>query len=146
MPPSPLPRLLLPARLLADLLSQALAESPLECCGLLAGPPAAAGAEAARVTARYPLPNAAASPREYQGDARATRAAFEEIDARGLALHAVYHSHPAARAVPSRTDLERNAFGADVVHLIVSLLTEPPTVRGWRLGENDYHEADWQTE
>jgi proteasome lid subunit RPN8/RPN11 len=142
MPP-PFPRLLLPASLLEGVVAHALGERPLECCGLLAGEPPAPGADAARVSARYPLPNAAASPREYQGDARATRAAFEAIDARGLALLAVYHSHPTSAAVPSRTDLERNAFGAEVVHLIVSLLTDPPTVQGWRLGETDYQEADW---
>jgi proteasome lid subunit RPN8/RPN11 len=145
MPPTPFPRLVLPAALLSDLLAQARDEHPLECCGLLAGRPAA-GAGGVRVTVRYPLPNEAASPREYQGDVRATRAALEDIDARGLDLLAVYHSHPTSGPVPSRTDLERNAFGDGVVHFIISLLTDPATVRGWRLGENDYREADWQVE
>jgi proteasome lid subunit RPN8/RPN11 len=132
----------IPADLFADLLAQAKAERPLECCGLLAGTAPADGI--ADVAVRYALPNAVASAREYQGDLRAVRAALEDIDRRGLDLLAVYHSHPTSAPVPSRTDLERNAFGQTLVHLIVSLTTDPPGVRGWWLGETEYREAEWK--
>ena len=46
----------------------AAAEAPLECCGLLAGPPNLDGD--AIVAARYPLANAAASPTEYESESR----------------------------------------------------------------------------
>ena len=56
---------------------------------------------------------------------------------------AVYHSHPTSHAVPSRTDLERHGM-EEVVCLIVSLTTNPPTVRGWWLTEANYREAEWE--
>jgi proteasome lid subunit RPN8/RPN11 len=62
---------------------------------------------------------------------------------RGLEILAVYHSHPAAPPVPSRTDLARNYY-PDAVTLIVSLTTTPPTVRGWWLTDRDYREAEWE--
>jgi proteasome lid subunit RPN8/RPN11 len=61
----------------------------------------------------------------------------------GLEMLAVYHSHPTSAPVPSRKDLERNYYGELVVHLIVSLMTDPPTVRGWWLTADNYREAEW---
>ena len=64
-------RLLLPRRLYEEMVAQAVAELPNECCGLLAGriePVAAQDAErkpVARVMRKYPLVNKAASPTEY---------------------------------------------------------------------------------
>ena len=62
-------RLLLPRRLLDEMLMQAVAELPNECCGFLAGHVDAA-AGVARVSHRFPLVNAAASPIEYWSEER----------------------------------------------------------------------------
>jgi proteasome lid subunit RPN8/RPN11 len=142
-------RLLLPRPLLEDLIAQALTERPLECCGLLAGvreeaktgekPTESIG----RVMQRYPLVNAAASPREFLSDDRSMLDADRDMRARGLDLLAVYHSHPTSPAIPSRTDLARHWY-ADVMCMIVSLAAATPEVRAWRLTETEYREAEWE--
>jgi proteasome lid subunit RPN8/RPN11 len=134
-------QLRVPAPILDEMLAQALAERPHECCGLLAG---TCDAQIAQVVARYPLVNAAASSVACRSDERGTIAATRAIRERGLAVLAVYHSHPLAPPVPSQADLA-DRYGEDVVHFIVSLATTPPTVRAWWLTATDYRPADWRT-
>ena len=134
-------RLLVPSEVLAQMIAQAQAERPNECCGLLAG---VAEDGVGRVTARYPLVNALASPTRYEAELRGLIAALRDADRRGLEVLALYHSHPTSRPVPSRYDLER-AYWPNTVMLIVSLETDPPLVRGWWMTETDYHEAEWET-
>ncbi len=122
-----------------EMLAQAVAEQPHECCGLLAG-------RDGRVTHRYPLTNALASPVRYESAPKALFAAFKDMREQGTELLAIYHSHPTSEPVPSRTDLERNFYGAEVVHFIVSLQGESRVVRGWRLGEASFGEAEWVIE
>ena len=141
-------RLLLPRDVLEDMIAQALTERPLECCGLLAGvrEVAKVGEESAesvaRVVRRYPLVNAAASPREFLSDDRSMLDADRDMRARGLDLLAVYHSHPTSAAVPSRIDLERHWL-TGVMCMIVSLAVTPPDVKAWWLTETEFREAEW---
>ena len=133
-------RLLLPTQLLADMIAQAQAELPYECCGMLAG---RVEGGAGIVEARYPLVNAAASPVEYLSDPQSM---FEADRARrrdGLEFLAVYHSHPTSEPIPSRTDRERN-YSEDVVNFIISLKGGEPEVRGWWLTAEAFREADWE--
>jgi proteasome lid subunit RPN8/RPN11 len=123
------------------MVAQAVAEAPLECCGLLAGPPAAEG-EDRRVTARYPLINALASGTDYESEPRSMFNAMKDMRQNGWEVLAVYHSHPTSPPVPSRKDRERN-YSEGVVNLIISLQTAQPEVRGWWLTESDYPEAEW---
>jgi len=129
MAPAPFRVLRIPRTLYEGMLKQALAERPNECCGLLAG---GVVGGAGVVRHRYPLLNAAASPVLFESDPRSTFDADRDMRGRGLDVLAVYHSHPTSVPVPSRTDLERN-FCPDVVNLIITLTTSPPTVRGWWL-------------
>lgn len=123
------------------MLSQAKAELPNECCGLLAG--LVEAGKVGRVYQRYPLVNNAASPTEYLANDRTLFNAFRDMRQRRLDLLAVYHSHPVSGPVPSKTDLARNYF-QDVMHLIISLKAQEPVMRGWWLGEGDYHAAEWE--
>jgi [CysO sulfur-carrier protein]-S-L-cysteine hydrolase len=142
-------RLLVPQNLLEGMVAQALAEQPLECCGLLAGvreeakDGVAAGGSVGRVRRRYPLVNAAASPREFLSEARGMFEADRDMRANGLDLLAVYHSHPTSPPIPSRTDLERHGM-TEVACVIVSLVGPAPEVRAWWLTETEYHEAAWE--
>jgi proteasome lid subunit RPN8/RPN11 len=135
-------RRLIPRSLYAAMIAQAVAEAPLECCGLLAGPAAAEG-EDRRVTARYPLVNALGSGTEYESDPRAMFQAMKDMRCNGLEVLAVYHSHPTSPPIPSRKDRERN-YSESVVNLIISLQSAQPEMRGWWLTASDHREAQWQ--
>jgi len=131
------------------MVAQAVKELPNECCGFLAGrvvtelADQAHGTSLGQVVERYPLANEAASPVEYFSE-RANFEAQREIHKRGLDILALYHSHPTTDPVPSRKDLERNYWGSELVHLIISLKAAEPLVRGWHLFESEYREADWR--
>ncbi len=123
------------------MLWHALAERPLECCGLLAGIVRENGIGEARL--RYPLLNAAASPIAFESEPRSHFSAERDIRKQGLRVLAVYHSHPASAPIPSRTDLERN-WSTEVVNLIVSPSSNPPLLRAWWLNAEGYREAEWR--
>src|SRR5437868_7043237 len=123
---SPSPWLLIPRPVLTAMLAQAAAELPNECCGLLGGVTHDSGRTLLAVTC-HPLANAAASPTEFESEPRSMFAAMRELRRLGLDVVAVYHSHPAAPPVPSRTDLARN-WSERVVNLIISLQNAQPEV------------------
>jgi proteasome lid subunit RPN8/RPN11 len=132
-------RLQLPRRLYEEMLAQAVAELPNECCGLFAGAPDG------RVTQRYPLVNVSKNPtREYWSDEKSMFAAWRDMRQHGVDIVAVYHSHPTSPPEPSRTDLERSYYGECAVYLIVSLKVETPEVRAWWLSESGARVAEWE--
>ena len=133
-------RLLLPQQIYEEMMDQAVAELPNECCGLLAGH--VEEQRVARVQRRYALVNAMASPTRYLSEDRSLLNAFRDARASGLEFLAVYHSHPCSAAIPSRTDLASN-YWDEVVHFIISLAKDPPEVQGWWLTSRDYEPAEW---
>jgi proteasome lid subunit RPN8/RPN11 len=143
MSPPTLLRLSLPRAVYADMVAHALAERPLECCGLLAGfvEPDGTG----RVVRVYRLVNELASPEEYASEPRSLFVAARDMRERGLGELAVYHSHPATHPVPSPRDLARNNY-PNAAHFIVSLAGDAPAVRAWWLTGRDYREAEWAVE
>lgn len=112
-----------------QILSQARAEAPQECCGLLLG----RGDVVERV---FPGRNVDETPRtRYVMDPQDQLRAFRLMDERGWDLVGIYHSHPHTEAYPSETDKSR-ALYPDARYVIVSL-REPadPKVRAFRLLE-----------
>jgi len=107
-------KLQLSRRVYDEMLAQAVSELPNECCGLLAG-------RDGQVTHRYPLTNALGSPVRYESDPKELFAAYKDMRRQGTDQLAIYHSHPMSDPVPSRTDLEQNYHGPDMVYLIISL-------------------------
>lgn len=110
-------------------------EAPLECCGLLGGIKPV-------VSSFHPLRNLKQSATRYEADPRELIAAVVALRARGAEILAIYHSHPAWAAIPSRTDLAENHYG-DLPRIIVSLLDAVPEVRVWRLDPDSYEELPW---
>jgi [CysO sulfur-carrier protein]-S-L-cysteine hydrolase len=117
----------IPRSIVDEIIDQARAEHPRECCGLLGG-----GDSHARN--RYPLENRSpepekryfAAPEDLFGAMRRMRDGSEE-------LVVIYHSHPRGPAYPSQTDIEL-AFYSEAVYLIVVL--EPQTeMRAFRINE-----------
>jgi proteasome lid subunit RPN8/RPN11 len=74
-----------------------LACMPEEGCGLLAG-------RDGLVTLALHVENAEHSPVRYRMEPRAQLEGLLSIEAQGLDLLGIYHSHPAGPAVPSATD------------------------------------------
>jgi proteasome lid subunit RPN8/RPN11 len=130
----------IPRTVYEGMLWHALAERPLECCGLLAGIVRSDGVGEVRL--RYPLLNAAASPVEFESEPRSHLSADRDIRRQGLEVLAIYHSHPTSEPLPSRKDLQRNNW-PQTISIIVSLTTTPPTLRAWWLSAEAYREAQW---
>ena len=119
----------------AALIGHARGEFPRECCGLLAG-------RAGRVERIYRGTNIDRSPYTYMMDPKEQLFAFKEMEAAGLELLGIYHSHPTGPAEPSALDLARNYY-PDAVHIIVSLSGPEPVVRAFLLEPDFYHEVRW---
>jgi proteasome lid subunit RPN8/RPN11 len=99
--------------------------APVEVCGILAGK----SNLAERI---YKGSNVDPSPVSYQLDPREQLRIEKELRRDGLRMLAIYHSHPAGRAVPSAKDIELGVW--DAVYIIVGL-SGGPEVKGWRFFE-----------
>ncbi len=119
---------------LEAMVAHARAEAPNECCGVLAG-------RDGRVERVRPVANADRSPYTYRMDPHELLRAYREADEEGLEVLGYYHSHPATPAVPSRTDVAR-AADPFAVYVIVSLASEPPEVRAYRILDGRYRELE----
>lgn len=113
------------ARQIAD---HALAESPLEACGLLAG-------TGDQIAAAYPIRNRAkAAEKRYKLDPNEQLQTLKAIDDARLEWIGVYHSHPQSAPIPSTADLKEWADNG-LLQLIVSLEHSKPQLKLWRFGE-----------
>ncbi len=125
--------LILPAVLADALWAHAAREAPRECVGALGGTGRTAddpGGGEARAEALYPLPNISPIPeREYLADPVHLLRALKAMREGGLALVALYHSHPHGPAMPSLTDFRLAAY--PVPYVIADL--ERRVLRGYRL-------------
>ena len=94
-------RVALPEQLRGQILREAAAAHPNECCGLMEG---ACEGQAFRITALHPARNLASSPDRFEIDPIDQFAAHKAARARGHAIVGCYHSHPGGRAEPSAAD------------------------------------------
>src|SRR5437660_11332202 len=83
-------RLLLPRSIYEEMIAQALAELPNECCGLLAGK--MEDDAVARVLCRFPLVNKMARPTSYLSADRSLLNAHVDLRKNGLEFPAVHPS------------------------------------------------------
>lgn len=112
--------LYLPAPLVTALWAHAEREAPRECVGALGGLRLDGPAERVQAHAAYPLPNVAPRPEaDYLADPGALVRALRGMQARGLEMVALYHSHPRGPARPSARDVQLAAYG--VPYLIADL-------------------------
>ena len=130
------PSLEIPVNLLEEMLDHCRRDAPLECCGILGG-------VSPSVLSLHPLRNIAVSETRYQADEKDLIQAIVFLRGHCHEILAIYHSHPRWKAVPSQTDLSQNYWG-EMPRIIVSLLTEPPDVRVWRLFRDSFKELSWK--
>ncbi|HEY2790635.1 MAG TPA: M67 family metallopeptidase [Gaiellales bacterium] len=117
--------MVIPADVRDAIVAHARAGLPNEACGILAGLDG-------RVERFFPAAPDEPSPYYYRIESRDQIRIMNEIDAAGLDLLAIYHSHTSSPAYPSRTDAEQ-AFWPDAVYVIVSLAGADADVRGYRI-------------
>lgn len=115
------------------MVAHALDGFPDEACGLLGGQ--GAGAEAARAEVFVPCRNADASSRTFSLGPDAWEAADRHIEAKGLEILGVVHSHTHTDAYPSPTDVEQagNPFLGGWRWVLVSLKHAEPVVRSYTI-------------
>lgn len=107
-----------------EILEHGLREFPNECCGLIA-------AEAGAPVRVFPMRNADASPATYRLDGKEQLQVFEELEAKGWDLWAIYHSHTHSEAYPSETDVKQ-AFYPEARYILLSLADrESPVIRSF---------------
>lgn len=100
------------------ILAQVEAAYPREACGLLAG-------RAGQVRRVYPVENVAPGETIYRMHPAQQVQALLDLEAAGLSLCGMYHSHPHGPAVLSATDIAQAAYPG-VVQLILAR-----SVAGW---------------
>ena len=110
-------KIVIPRPIIEQLESHARGDSPNECCGMLGGCEG-------RVQSCYQLRNLSATPeKNYFASPEDLFRTMRQMRAAGEQLIAIYHSHPAGAAFPSRTDIDL-AYYPEVAHLVVSLVPE----------------------
>ncbi|CAN5731344.1 M67 family metallopeptidase [soil metagenome] len=126
----------IPSSIQAKMVAHCLREAPREACGLLGG----LGLD---VSSFHPLRNTETREDRYNADPDDIIRAIQRLRGRRAEIAAIYHSHPRWIAEPSRTDLARNFYGS-VPRIIVSLISDPPEVRVWRLDPDSFAEIPWR--
>lgn len=115
----------IPKTIYQAMIEQAKRESPLECCGILAG-------KDGTVLRAFAMRNEEESPDRYSMSPREQIKVFEEMDRESLEMVAIYHSHTHTIPFPSETDV-RLAFYPDVAFVIISLMEEAPVVKAFKI-------------
>lgn len=118
---------------LEEMIGQAEAEVPLEACGLLAG-------KDGNVCAVIPITNQAQSATRYFMEAGEQLRAFFWIEAHGLDLIGIYHSHPNGPEIVSATDIRESAY--KVVQVVLSRQNQGWQAKGFLIEDGTFREAD----
>ena len=120
------------APLYQQLVSHCRAVSPIEACGLVGGPDMYHGSRL------FPLTNIDASSTSYLLDGKDILQVLQTLDQEGLELNAVFHSHPATHARPSRVDIDQAHM--PILYLILSLCEDEPVLCGYLINDGDVEE------
>lgn len=112
-------------------------EYPNEACGYLAG-------REGHVARAFPIHNDAQSPTYYEMNPAEQLRAQRAIREEGLEHLAVYHSHVATEAFPSRRDIDRATAVQDFFegHYVLVTLKDagPPRARAFRIRDGHVSE------
>jgi proteasome lid subunit RPN8/RPN11 len=119
---------------LDQIIAHARQTSPEECCGMLVG---RLENDRAVVAAIEPSANTWDGDRRtrFMIDPRMQLRVQRESREVGLDIVGYYHSHPTSPPVPSQFD--RDLAWPGHSYLILSLLTDPPELRAWRIEDEN---------
>ena len=122
--------------MLDEIVAQARAEAPDECCGLV-------GTREGEAVRLLKLRNAAASPLRYEIDPKDQLRAFDELDDAGLDLGIIYHSHTRSAPEPSQTDINLARY-PDSLYMIVGVAGPDDDVRLWRIADGQVAQTPFE--
>jgi proteasome lid subunit RPN8/RPN11 len=116
----------IPVSIHVDMIAHAREGFPLEVCGILGGVDDT-------VSTIFRMTNTDASNEHFMMDPREQFAVVKDLRAKGLAMLAIYHSHPETPARPSEEDIKL-ALTPDVSYLIISLAdADNPDIRSFKI-------------
>ena len=127
----------LPRALADEMVEHCIQGKPNEACGLLAS-------KDGEVVKVFRMTNASGSPVRYSLDPKEQFAAYQKIDGEGWELGGVFHSHTHTEAYPSPTDVRMAT--EDVPYVIVSLASDTPSIRGFRVAKENWTDSEGQIE
>ena len=130
----PLAKLAIPRAAWLAMQQEVQARLPEEACGALLGRNGQAQ-QAVAVT------NMLHSPVRFRMEPREQVRLFQRMEAEGLELLAVYHSHPAGPPTPSPTDTAE-AYYPGVVQLVWSQAAGGWICRGFLIQDGQYEEVE----
>ena len=118
--------IMIPKAIYDDMITHAQEGFPLEVCGILGG-------VGDTVSANYRMTNTDASNEHFMMEPKEQFAVVKDLRAKGLAMLAIYHSHPETPARPSEEDI-RLALTPDVSYLIISLAdVNKPEIKSFKI-------------
>lgn len=113
-----------------NLIAHAREGFPLEVCGILGG-------TGESVSAIYRMNNTDASNEHFMMDPREQFSVIKDLRAKGLAMLAIYHSHPETPARPSEEDIKL-ALTPDVSSVIISLADAAvPDIKSYKISSGN---------
>ncbi len=125
---------------LEEMIAHCKREYPNEACGYLAGKDGVAAKA-------IPMENVHQSPTSYQMNTAGQLQVQRVIRKEGLDHLAIYHSHVATQAYPSRRDID-NATAVqdffDDYYVLVTLKDPTPGVRVFKVRDHGVQEVEWQ--
>jgi len=126
-------QLVVPARLVSEIISHCRKGYPYEACGILAGKDGV-------VKKVYMMTNIENSGVSYIMEPKEQFTVMKEMREEGLDMVAMFHSHPHSDAYPSPKDIKL-AFYTEPVYVIVSLINEPD-IRAFTINEDGVTEVE----
>jgi [CysO sulfur-carrier protein]-S-L-cysteine hydrolase len=118
-----------------EMVAHAHQDAPNECCGMVA----TRDGDVVRV---YRTTNVEASPFRFVIDGAEQLRVYNEIEAAGLELGAIYHSHTRTEPRPSQTDINFSRAWPGVLWIIVGVNGDGADVRTWRIEDGQVSEAE----
>jgi proteasome lid subunit RPN8/RPN11 len=118
-----------------QIINQAIKDAPYETCGIIGGK----NGQALEI---YPTENVEKDKvKEYRVNDKQLFDIVRLLRKNNLEITAIYHSHPASPAYPSKTDCQR-AFYSDSYYLIISLAADKPDARAFRIVNEEISEVE----
>ncbi len=125
------------AQAMAEMIGHCRGEFPNEACGYLAGRNGVS-------TKASPIRNLHASPSSYEMDPAEQMVLQRQLRKLKLQEMAIYHSHVATEAYPSRRDIDRATEAQDLFdgHYVLVTLKEPgsPRARAFKIRDGHVQE------